>query len=70
MTHQATSGEDAVLAWVRHGLAGCNEIAKEMGLTPGTVSKMARVLIEAGKLVKKGRDYALPPGAKAEEPAG
>ena len=67
VTHQPASGEDALLAWVRDDVTGCNDIAREMGLTPGTVSKMAKALIEAGKVVKKGRDYALPADQEAAE---
>jgi RecA-family ATPase len=48
---------EIVLQWVRDGLTRCEDIAKEMGISKGWVSKLAIQLIKAGKLRKKGRDY-------------
>jgi DNA-binding IclR family transcriptional regulator len=51
---------DMVLKWVGNGLTSCSEIAEEMGLSKGAVSKMATKLIELGRLKMNGRQYALP----------
>ena len=58
-------GEEAVLGWVRHGLTLCGEFAEEMGISKGSVSKMASKLIEAGKLCKDGRGYSCLPETAA-----
>jgi DNA-binding LacI/PurR family transcriptional regulator len=45
--------------WLEDGLASATEIAEEMGLSKGQVSKLAKQAMTAGWLVKNGRDYAL-----------
>ena len=46
--------------WIEDGLETCGDIASEMGVTKGTVSKLAKRGISAGWLHKdKGRRYAL-----------
>ena len=45
--------------WIVDGLTGAEDIAREMGVSKGTISKMAQRAIEAGWLVKHGREYAL-----------
>jgi putative DNA primase/helicase len=57
-TKQA-DGLAVLVEWVRDGLSSAREIAHEMGITPGTVSKMAKRAIEAGRLKKEGRGYAI-----------
>jgi len=52
-------GAAVLIEWVRDGLTGAKEIAAEMGISPGTVSKMAKRAIEAGRLKKEGRGYAI-----------
>ena len=51
------SRAETLLQWVRDGLTSCEDIAREMGISKGQVSKMATQLIRAGKLTKRGRDY-------------
>jgi predicted transcriptional regulator len=53
-------GTAVLIEWVRDGLTGAREIGAEMGLSPGAVSKMAKRAIEAGRLKKEGRGYAIP----------
>ena len=60
VAYKEAEGEEAVLGWVRNGLNSCSEIADEMHVSRGTVSKMATRLIEAGKLKREGRNYAIP----------
>jgi len=45
--------------WIEDGLTSCDDIAREMGVTKGTVSKWATKAIGAGWLRKDGRGYAL-----------
>jgi hypothetical protein len=59
VSYEEAEGTDEVLKWVRNGLSTCTDIADEMGVSKGTVSKLAMKLIEAGKLRKSGRNYAL-----------
>ena len=45
--------------WIEDGLTGASDIADEMGLSKGQVSKLAKKGIAAGWLKKLGRGYAL-----------
>ena len=47
---KVASRADQVLYWVQNGLNKCSDIAAELDISKGTVSKAAKVLIEAGKL--------------------
>jgi putative DNA primase/helicase len=60
VTYKEANRADVVLQWVRDGLTSCSAIAREMGLTEGTVSKIATKLIRNGELKKKGREYVIP----------
>ena len=60
ITTKEADGLAVLIEWVRDGLTTPTEIGKEMGLSTGQVSKMANRAIEAGKLRKDGRGYALP----------
>jgi predicted transcriptional regulator len=55
-----------VLQWIYDGLTSCEQIAREMGITAGAVSKLATKLMQDGKIHKKGRDYA--PGPAPQKP--
>jgi putative DNA primase/helicase len=45
--------------WVRDGLTSCSEIAEEMGLSKGAISKLARRGERDGWLKMNGRTYEL-----------
>lgn len=45
--------------WVGDGLTSAEDIAKEMNVTKGRVSQLAKKGIAAGWLTKRGREYAL-----------
>jgi len=45
--------------WIEDGLTTATEIADEMGISNGQVSKLAKKAILAGWLKKEGRGYAL-----------
>jgi len=55
------SSDDVIVQWVKDDLSSASDIAAEMGITKGTVSKRAARLIEAGRLEKSGRGYKLGP---------
>jgi DNA-binding CsgD family transcriptional regulator len=61
VTFKEASRADTVLQWVRDGLTTCGKIAQELGVSEGTISKLATQLIKQGQLKKNGRDYAIPP---------
>jgi AAA domain-containing protein len=54
-----TSSDDVIIEWVRVGVDSAKDIASEMGVSPGTISKRAKKLIDAGRLQKSGRCYTL-----------
>ena len=60
ITTKIADSLEALVQWVRDGLTSASDIASDMGLTKGQVSKLAKKAIDAGLLVKKGREYALP----------
>jgi hypothetical protein len=45
--------------WIEDGVTSASDIAEEMGISKGQVSKLAKRGIAAGWLKKDGRDYAL-----------
>jgi putative DNA primase/helicase len=57
VTFKEASRADVVLQWVQDGLSTCSEIAREMGISNGQVSKIATRLISQGKLTKNNRGY-------------
>ena len=63
--HGNVDALEAVLAdiakqGVKDGITSATDIASEMGLSKGQVSKLAKKAIEAGRLRKEGNSYALP----------
>lgn len=60
ISSKQADGIDMVLQWVWTGLTSCFEIAEEVALSKGAVSRMAKKLVKAGRLKSNGRQYALP----------
>ncbi len=59
-THtQPAESLDVFRQWIADGLTGAEDIAQEMGVSKGTVAKLAKRAMEAGWLRKEGREYAL-----------
>jgi hypothetical protein len=58
---EETSTDDVIVQWVRDGLSSASDIAAEMGMTKGSISKRAARLMKAGRLEKEGRGYKLGP---------
>jgi putative DNA primase/helicase len=46
-------------SWIEDGLETCGDIASEMGISKGSVSKLAKRAQKAGWLAHKGRRYVL-----------
>jgi len=56
---RAANSGDVVVQWVRDGLSSAADIAQEMGISKGQVSKLASKAMRDGRLGRKGRDYFL-----------
>ncbi len=57
-----------VFRWlIEEGVTDCTQLAQELKVSPGTVSKWAKKAIDAGWLRKKGRDYQLVAGNDGNE---
>jgi hypothetical protein len=59
VTYKEASRADLILQWVGDGLTSCEQISRELGISPGSASKLATKLIQDGKLTKHGREYGL-----------
>jgi putative DNA primase/helicase len=57
ITYKEADGIAVLLQWVEDGLTGATDIASEMGISKGQVSKLAKKAIEAGRLRKNGQSY-------------
>jgi hypothetical protein len=60
ITHKEADGIMVLVDWVKFGLSSASDIAEEMGMSKGQVSKMAKKAIDAGLLIKAGRGYGIP----------
>ena len=60
ITTKEADGIAVLVQWVDDGVTSATDIASEMGLSKGTVSKLAKKAIEGGRLRKEGNSYALP----------
>ena len=54
---QIETGADAMLQHIREGVTSATDLAELLGVATGTVSKLAKRLIEAGHIAKSGREY-------------
>jgi len=57
--HKVGDPYEALIDWVKNGLTSATDIAKEMGVAVGTISKLATKAISEGRLKKDGRGYIL-----------
>jgi len=62
ITTQQASGMEAFRHWIEAGITSPEDIAREMGVSKSTISRLARKAMEAGWLVKDGREYVLADG--------
>ena len=61
VSHKEADSQAMFLQWIRDGLDTCGEIAEEMGLSKGRVSKLATKAMNAGLIKKNGRKYEILP---------
>jgi hypothetical protein len=59
VTYREADNLTLLRQWIEDGLETCSEIAEEMGLSKGQVSKLAKKAEKAGWLKKVGRKYKL-----------
>jgi hypothetical protein len=59
VTYRETDNLTLFRQWIEDGLETCGEVAEEMGLSKGQVSKLAKKAEKAGWLKKSGRKYHL-----------
>lgn len=57
VTYKHASSLDIFKQWIEDGLTSATDIAAEMGLSKGMVSRLAKQAIDAGWLKKTGRGY-------------
>ena len=55
----ASSSLDKLRYWIENGLNTATDIANEMGISKGSVSKLAKAAMQQGWLKTEGREYAL-----------
>jgi hypothetical protein len=61
ITHKEADGLMVIVEWVKAGIDSATEIAEEMGISKGQVSKMANKAIDMGLLAKNDkRKYCIP----------
>jgi AAA domain-containing protein len=58
---------DVFLGLIEDGVTECGQIAQEMKTSPATVSRLAKKAIDAGKIIKRSREYFLAEGEKADK---
>jgi len=59
--YKESNSDDVIVAWVRDGLTTATDLAQEMGVTKGTISRHVTRLVEQGRLEKHNRQYVLGP---------
>ena len=60
--YKLAQSSDMVLKLIADGVTDCTHLAQELKISPGTVSKWTKKLIDAGKVRKKGREYEVVEG--------
>ena len=59
ISHHLAQTMDVFLGLIEDGVTKCSEIAEEMKTSRGSVSRLAKQAIKAGKIKKEGREYVL-----------
>jgi len=67
ISHRLAQTMDVFLGLIEDGVRECNQIAQEMKTSPATVSRLAKRAIDAGKIIKKSREYFLAEGKKIDK---
>jgi putative DNA primase/helicase len=67
ISYQLAQTMDVFLGLIEDGVRECNQIAREMKTSPATVSRLAKRAIDAGKIIKRSREYLLAEGEKFDK---
>jgi AAA domain len=67
LSHQLAQTMDVFLGLIEDGVRECNQIAQEMKTSPATISRLAKRAMDAGKIIKKSREYFLAEGEKFDK---
>jgi hypothetical protein len=67
ISHQLAQTMDVFLGLIEDGVRECNQIAQEMKTSPPTISRLAKRAMDAGKIIKKNREYFLAEGEKFDK---
>jgi putative DNA primase/helicase len=62
VAHKQAQTMDVFLGLIEDGVTECGQIAEEMKVSPATISRLSKKAIDAGKIVKAGREYVLTEG--------
>ncbi len=62
VSHKLAQSMDVFRKWIEDGVTECTQLAEELKVSKGTVSKMAQKAIREGWLKKDEREYALVDG--------
>jgi putative DNA primase/helicase len=65
--HKQAQTMDVFLGLIEDGVRDCNQIAQEMKTSPASISRLAKRALDAGKIVKKSREYFLAEGKKIDK---
>jgi hypothetical protein len=65
--HKQAQTMDVFLGLIEEGVRDCNQIAQEMKTSPASISRLAKRALDAGKIVKKSREYFLTEGKKIDK---
>jgi putative DNA primase/helicase len=58
---------DVFLGLIEDGIRDCTQIAQEMKTSPATISRLAKRAIDAGRIIKKSREYFLAEGKRPKK---
>jgi AAA domain/DnaB-like helicase N terminal domain len=58
---------EVFLGLIEDGVRDCNQIAQEMKTSPASISRLAKRALDAGKIIKKSREYFLTEGQKTDK---
>jgi AAA domain len=67
ISHKQAQTLDVFLQLIKEGVTQCADIADEMKVSSATVSRLAKRAIDAGKIIKRNREYFLAEGQKADK---
>jgi hypothetical protein len=67
VAHKQAQTMDVFLGLIEDGVRDCNQIAQEMKTSPASISRLAKRALDAGKIIKKSREYFLAEGKRIDK---